>query len=328
MAEGLTQQQIDELLGNIQSGELDVNTIEASDEKKIKEYDFRSPKRISKDQLKFLGNIFDNFARFLNMQLASVLRVGCSIDLIEVEEQDYKEYNNALSDSVLIGIFDVNSDLIDSNENRIIIEMSRPLSFCIIDLLLGGDGSGYDYIREYTEIEVKIFEYVFKMMENHLDGAWSNYIELKHKMDMIETNSRIIQFLRPDDSIALVTLKMTIKNVEGNLNICIPTEFIEAIYPLFDQSRYSTKQQDGKLETQREMLFDSIKKSSLEVKGILGETDIQLQDLLLLQKGDIVILNKRKRDVSPKVMIDDDIWFDAEIGKQKKQYAVKLKNRV
>ena len=223
MAEGLTQQQIDELLGNIQSGELDVNTIEASDEKKIKEYDFRSPKRISKDQLKFLGNIFDNFARFLNMQLASVLRVGCSIDLIEVEEQDYKEYNNALSDSVLIGIFDVNSDLIDSNENRIIIEMSRPLSFCIIDLLLGGDGSGYDYIREYTEIEVKIFEYVFKMMENHLDGAWSNYIELKHKMDMIETNSRIIQFLRPDDSIALVTLKMTIKNVEGNLIICIPT---------------------------------------------------------------------------------------------------------
>ena len=97
---------------------------------------------------------------------------------------------------------------------------------------------------------------------------------------------------------------------------------------MFDQSRYSTKQQDGKLETQREMLFDSIKKSSLEVKGILGETDIQLQDLLLLQKGDIVILNKRKRDVSPKVMIDDDIWFDAEIGKQKKQYAVKLKNRV
>ena len=330
MGEGLTQQQIDELLGNIQSGELDINNIDSGDnEKTVKDYDFRSPKRISREQVKFLENIFDNFARFFSMQLTSLMRVGCDLDIVDVEEQDYKEYNNALADSVLVGIFDIEADGLEAEMNQIIIEVARPLAFSMIDLLLGGNGSGYAYSREFTDIELKILKYLYKMMITHLNNAWSNYIELYHKYNMIETNSRVVQFLKPDDAMALITLKMSIKNVEGNVNVCVPAEFLEAVYPLFDMRANRGRNKDeNKIELQRDRLFTSIKKSSLDVVGVLGETDIMLHDLLQLQKGDIIILNKKTADKSPKIVIEDEDWFGVSVGVRKKQYAVEIKKKL
>ena len=329
MAEGLTQQQIDELLGNIQRGEVDLNKIDSEDKSGIKEYDFRSPRRISREQVRFLENIYDNFARFFGMQLTSMLRVGCDIEIVGIEEQEYKEFNNALEDSVLVGQFDLDSEAFSNDDNQIIIETARSLAFAMIDLLLGGDGSGYEYTREYTDIELQIMQYVFKMMQNHLNNAWSNYIDLKHKFSMTETNSRVIQFLKPDDAMALVTLKMKIKEVEGNINICVPIDSLEVLYPLFDiRGNRGKFKDDAKLEIQREMMFSSIKRSTLEVRGVLGSTELALADLLQLQKGDILVLNEKPMDVSPHIVIEDEKWFSADMGVHKKQYALQIKNRL
>lgn len=329
MAEGLTQQQIDELLGNIQRGAVDLDGMESQDKLAIKDYDFRSPRRISRDQVRFLENIYDNFARFFGMQLTSMLRVGCDVEIVGIEEQEYKEFNNALADSVLVGQFDLDAEAFSSEDNQIIIEMSRQLAFTMIDLLLGGDGSGYEYTREYTDIELQIMQYVFKMMQTHLNNAWSNYIDLKHNFSMTETNSRVVQFLKPDDAMALVTLKMTIKDVEGSINICVPIDSLEVLYPLFDIRGNKSKFKDeAKFEMQREMMFSSIKRSSLEIKGVLGTTELALADLLQLQKGDILILNDRPMDISPHIVIEDEKWFSADMGVHKKQYALQIKNRL
>ena len=52
MAEALSQSQIDELLNRMRSGETAHVPVEHED--KIKEYDFSSPKKFTKDQLKSL----------------------------------------------------------------------------------------------------------------------------------------------------------------------------------------------------------------------------------------------------------------------------------
>ena len=54
MAEGLTQQQIDELLGNIQRGTVDLDGMESQDKLAIKDYDFRSPEEFQEIKSDFL----------------------------------------------------------------------------------------------------------------------------------------------------------------------------------------------------------------------------------------------------------------------------------
>ena len=50
MAEVLSQKQIDELLGNLQKGQVDFNEIEEqSTTSKVKEYDFLSPKKFTRN---------------------------------------------------------------------------------------------------------------------------------------------------------------------------------------------------------------------------------------------------------------------------------------
>ncbi|MFA9381508.1 MAG: flagellar motor switch protein FliM, partial [Acetanaerobacterium sp.] len=70
MPDILSQQQIDELLNGLNTGELDLDEIdEKASEKKVKEYDFRSPKKFTKEQLKKLDSIHSNYTRSLSSYL-------------------------------------------------------------------------------------------------------------------------------------------------------------------------------------------------------------------------------------------------------------------
>ena len=67
MAEVLSQSQIDALLAAAQSGALDGGPqAEEAPENKYKKYDFYSPRKFSKDRLKILSSIYENYTRVIN----------------------------------------------------------------------------------------------------------------------------------------------------------------------------------------------------------------------------------------------------------------------
>jgi flagellar motor switch protein FliM len=326
MVEVLSQNQIDELLGNIQSGETNLKEIEEQSLKKVKDYDFRSPKKFTKEQLKTLNNVFDNFIKFFELQLSSMLRVGCVMEIVQIEEEEFRDYNNALNDSVLMGIINIENKEIHDDSNQFIIEVARPLSFCIIDRLLGGDGSYYKLDREYTGIELSLIEYMFEQITQQLTTVWRNYGDLEHRFDMIETNSRLIQFISPDETTVIVVIETTIDNLKGNINICLPSNVLDIIFKMFDMKfvKEKTKQDmdpDGK---RKDMIMQSLQEAPLTVTGVLGETEIKLQELLSLQKGDVLLLNKEVKDGSVDIKIEDIPWFTATMGKNKNNYAVRI----
>lgn len=69
MAEVLSQSQIDALLNSMQSGGGAEEKKEEKPEIKYKKYDFYSPKKYTKDRLKMLRTIYDNYARIASSQI-------------------------------------------------------------------------------------------------------------------------------------------------------------------------------------------------------------------------------------------------------------------
>ena len=61
MAEVLSQSQIDALLSAARSGEMDLNRSDQDGEKKYRKYDFYSPRKFTKDRLKMISGIFENY---------------------------------------------------------------------------------------------------------------------------------------------------------------------------------------------------------------------------------------------------------------------------
>lgn len=327
MAEVLSQQQIDDLLGSLQSGSMDFQEIEEQTSgQKVRDYDFLSPKKFTREQIRLLENIFESFSRLFSLHMSGMLRMNCQAEVLQIEEEEYKEFANALTDSVLIGVMGLHNTDYNIDDKQVLLEMSRPISFSILDRMLGGDGSGYKIDRDYTEIEISILEYLFKQISPLLQDAWGNYVDVEHTMDGIETNAQLIQFIQPDESAAIVVIEVTLNDLKGNLNICLPASSLEEIFKIFDSKyvKVNRKVDPEQEKRRREQILESLKDTPLTVSAQLGTSEVTLKDLLELQKGDIIPLNTPAGSDSVVLEVEKLKWFTGQVGVKKKNYAVKI----
>ena len=141
MADVLSQSQIDALLNSMQnSGAEEVEEEPKVVEKEYKKYDFFSPKKYTKDKLKMLSSIYDNYSRIFTSQINGLFRVVSEVEVMGVEEQRYYEFGNALNDSDVLTVADV--ELPDhSNNPPMLIHISPMLMASMIDRMLGGTGA-------------------------------------------------------------------------------------------------------------------------------------------------------------------------------------------
>ena len=73
-------------------------------EKKYRKYDFYSPRKFTKDRIRMLNSIFENYTRVINSRLNAMLHSTCEIEVDSVEEQRYHEFSNALRESDVLAL--------------------------------------------------------------------------------------------------------------------------------------------------------------------------------------------------------------------------------
>ena len=132
MSDILSQNEIDNLLQALSSGEVDAEEIKASSEKQVKNYDFSRPSKFSKEHLRTLEIIFEHYGRLLSTNLPVYLRKNIQVEVMNSEAVTYMEFSNSLSNPVLLGI--VNFEPLEGN---IIVEMASKLGYANVDRMLG-----------------------------------------------------------------------------------------------------------------------------------------------------------------------------------------------
>lgn len=290
--------------------------------KNYKLYDFKDPKFFSKDQLRYVNGVYDNYAKHMSSFMSGTLRTECTVTLDTVEEQKYKEYNNALPDSIMTGVFSM-----EPIEGDFLYNITKPTAYTIIDRLLGGTGDDIVVQEDFSEIEQTLLINFFKSTVRYIKESWSNVIDVEPAFKRIETNARLSQLMPFEDTVLIVMLSVKIKQQEGNISVCIPCLNLETI--LSNASTYahvsSRKKSDTNKEENRKNLLDHVKSSKLDVAGILGTTTLKLRDILYLQTGDTILLDKSVE--SPiTVRVGPHELYIAEIGTKKNKLAVKIKD--
>ena len=77
-----SQSEIDALLSAISTGEMDADELKKEEiEKRVKVYDFKRALRFSKDQIRSLTRIHENFARLLTTYFSAQLRTYVQISV-------------------------------------------------------------------------------------------------------------------------------------------------------------------------------------------------------------------------------------------------------
>ncbi|MGL6174621.1 MAG: flagellar motor switch protein FliM [Cellulosilyticaceae bacterium] len=319
MSEILSQSEIDELFKALNAGEIAVEDIkEESHKKVVKAYDFTRPAKFSKEQLRTLEIIFDNYARLISTYLSGYLRQLVTVEVINSEAITYSEFTNALSNPIILSIIDFNP-----LEGSIIVELSTNMGYAIIDRVLGGKGESIHKVREFTDIEHIILERIFAQFTNLLIEPWENVVELRPTLNKIETNSQVIQFISPNEMVALVTFSIKIGRLEGMMNICIPHLVIDPIMEKLNTKYWFTDNENKIGPMYEKQIKKMVETTAMPLKIVLGKTHITIQEFLGLQPMDIIKLDKNI-DSDLDVYVGDILKFKAKPGTYKNKTAVKI----
>ncbi|MDK2798573.1 MAG: flagellar motor switch protein FliM [Clostridiales bacterium] len=319
MGDILSQSEIDELLSALNTGEIDVNQMKTTtQEKKIREYDFRRPNKFAKEHLRTLNIIHEDYARYITNHLTAYLRSLVNVEVLSVEEISYHEFNNSISNPVVLAIV----EFLPLN-GFIILEINPNIIFAIIDRILGGRGVGVEKVRGFTEIELSIIERLVNQILGLIKEPWENVIELKPRLDRIETNSQFAQIISPNEMVALVTLDAKIGDIKGMINICIPHLVLEPVLP-----RLSTRYWFASVEKEaspqiKKSIENKIENTKIPITAILGKTSITVRDFIELQKGDVIQLDTTVNS-ELEIMVGNIHKFNAKPGVKKKKVALKI----
>lgn len=319
MSEVLSQGEIDALLNALNTGELDVKGInEEKEEKKVRNYDFKIPNKFAKDQLRTLQMIHENFSRLLQTYLSGYLRALIQVEVVSVDQLTYYEFSNSMPNPSTLGIV----EFLPLNGSAV-IEISPSISFAMIERVLGGTVQTYEKNRGFTEIELTLIEKIMEQILNLLREPWKNVIELKPRLKKIETNTQFAQIISPNETIALITLNIKVGNIEGMLHICIPHLVIEPIIPKLSTKFWFSGISKNVSNNDIKYIERKIETTVLPIKAILGNCTLTVRDIVNLQIGDVVQLNKYVDD-DMEILIGNKLKFYGIPGVRNNKVAVKV----
>ena len=318
MADVLSQSEIDALLQGISSGEVDVAEMSKTEEKKVKDYDFARPAKFSKEHLRTLEMIFEHYGRLLSNNLPIYLRKNVTVEVANSETLTFNEFSNSLANPSILGIINFLP-----LQGTIIMETQAALGFTFIDRMLGGEGKAIEKIRAFTDIEMPLIEKFVSICLNLLQEPWENVLEIDPIVDRVETNPQFAQVISPTDMVALITLNVTIGDVEGLMNFCLPFFTLEPIMDKLNTKFWFSTMEKTTDEDYEIKLESLVRRVDVPVKAVLGSCKVYVWDFLQLQLGDVIRLDDSVES-EMHVYVGNINKFTALPGTVRDRYAVRV----
>lgn len=323
MSEILSQAEIDALLSALSTGTVNPDELKQDEQKKkVRVYDFRRPNKFSKDQLHTLRVIYENYGRSLSTYLSALLRTIVHINVLSVEQLTYEEFTRSLPDPSIVNIFTA-SPL----EGNGILEINPTIAFTIIDRLFGGAGQPPDKVRTLTEIERTVVEKMVQKMLDLFREPWGTFLEFSPRLEVIESNPQFAQIVSQAEMVVLISLECKINEQMGMINICIPFLVLEPVVnKLSVHFWFSSSARERTRET-IESLRQRVEKTQVPLTVIMGRSRITVGELLDLQVGDVIPLEKKITE-DLEVLIGQRLKFFGQPGTDGQKMAIQIQTVV
>lgn len=309
MADVLSQNEIDALLAALSAGELTPDEVPKEEEKqKVKPYDFRSPQKFSKDHIRTLELIHDNYARIISNYLTAQVRSNVKVKLESVQQITYEEFIHSVPNPTVLTIFKM-----PPLSGSVLFEINPQFVFEIIDLLLGGSGTGKYKAREFTDIDKNIIKVVNAGLISNLKLAWEDVMSVETEVEGIETNPALNQTLAPNDPVALITFSVEMGKSNTFINICIPYLSIEKVLDKLVVQYWFQDSDEDVVNESREKLRKRLNIVEMQLSAVLGTARLTVEEFLNLNIGDVITLDENTK--SPiKMMVEDKVYCYGKPG--------------
>jgi flagellar motor switch protein FliM len=316
MGEVLSQNEIDALLAALSSGEI-IEENPKEEKHKVKKYDFKRPNKFSKDHIKTLEMVHDNFSRIASNYLTAHLRSSVQMKVISSEQITFEEFIHSIPNPTILMTY-----YLEPFSGLFMFETGPQFVFQIIDILFGGHGKNISKTREFTEIEKNVMKRINSRLLDNLKMAWEDIMDVEVKHDGLETNPVLNQVMAPNEPVALVTMSVEIGHHQSFMNMCIPylsiEKFMDRLVIQYRTSVSSTDNTENRVKLER-----NIKGVGLNTFVELGKSIVTINDFLDLDVGDCITLDTKLSDTL-KMYVEDNLHFKVYPGTVGKKVGVQI----
>ena len=253
--------------------------------RRIRDYDFRRPNRISKEYMRGLRLIHESFAREAPRVWGPLLRAGGQVKIVSMEQTIYEEFRNHLAPHCFV----CTASLLPL-EGEIAFHIDLDAAFIIIDRLLGGPGTGLKQTRELTPLELNIVQRIITATLPIWREAWLPIIHLEPAIGRTLASIEFLQLTPANESVLVTTFQAHFLNSAIEMTVCIPYALIAPILTRIVSPEHAGGSL-GNDESDRERLMRRMRHMPLEIAARLGTAPIPIADLAQLTVGDVIRLD-------------------------------------
>ena len=291
-------------------------------------YDFYSPRKFTKEKIRLLKSVFDNYARILTSQVNGIFRTMTDITVLELRETRYYEYVNAFHENDCMTIVETYVEGKGKSNVPLMMYISPGLTLTLVSHMLGGTDSIMktegDY--RYTDVEMALYKRIMEYIVHALGDGFSNYINAEFKIAKVESNPSMVQEVGLDETVVIVVLNVDISGLAmERIRMCLPGTLLEHMFKIIDNRKHLAR--GFAYENNQDVIMQHLRSSEFPMTGQLGIVKLDMEDLYHLKVGDVIDLNKTKNS-AVKLYVGRQPWFTGKMGIFKKNIAVRIEDRI
>jgi len=278
-------------------------------DKPIITYDFKHPRRVSKDQTRTLENMHWHLARFIASAFSEFQHAVVDCEIAYVDQTTYAEFIMSLANPSVSYTF-----TIEPLGGPAIIDIAPSVAFAFVDREFGGVGKtdGRES-RPPTYVERHVLGRVITRVLADLEATWKPLLKVQVSDAELETNPEFMQIARPSDTVMLIAFEVNMQNVSGLVSLCYPYFTLEPVMSYLSVTTWAGRDGRGGGGGERQQRLDQLKGIESNIRVLWGQTKVSVADLAKLGLQDVLVLDTKTQDPGV-VFVEDQPVFLARPG--------------
>lgn len=250
-------------------------------------YNFWSPDRFSKDQMRAVELVHEDLAERFTTSLPTFLRTNVRPRMVHSEQGRFHDIMKDFPPSSLFHMI-----TLAPLPGQMVLTFSPNVSAMILEQRLGGKIEGRLQERPLTEIDQSLLRGLVEHMLSDLKAAWSKVVLVEPTLEDSTTNQHWVQMMMGNERVMLIVFEINILSIAGTLNIFLPFNTLKPIANDLNPHIWIAGRKEHQQDTiARQTLLENLNNVFMPINVELGSVELRLSEILGLQIGDLIQLD-------------------------------------
>ncbi|MBT3182532.1 MAG: hypothetical protein HN337_08515 [Deltaproteobacteria bacterium] len=208
----------------------------------------------------------------------------CNIYLEAMHQESYSEYASKIPQSTVLAVFGMTP-----LNKKAVCEIDPLLAIALIERLLGGNPSMNLQIRDLSDTEQGVLQYLILQILSSIYRSCGNSARVHFRFDRFASNEMGLRdLIEKDDGVAILVFRVEVGRHSGFVRLAFPDPFIEESF-LNVESLSESRVDERKYELDLISRYNFIR---VPIWAEVGSLTLMPAELSSIEEGDIVLLDE------------------------------------